>query len=72
MGSLLEFSKKDGLAGDKVAVADLGEGPGGVPLLIFRPKRGPKGQKIYFGGRDHPPPPPILSQGLDDRGPSLI
>ena len=35
MGSLLEFSKKNGLAGDKVAVADLGEGPGGVPLLIF-------------------------------------
>ena len=61
-----------------MAVADLGEGPGGlVPPLIFRPKWGPKGWKSFFWGRptqtpltqgldDRPPPsPPLLSEGLD-------
>ena len=63
MGSLLEFSKKNGLAGDKVAVADLGEGPGGggVPLLIFRPKRGAKGQKVILEAGTIPPPPSSIS-----------
>ena len=44
-------------------MADPGEVPGG-PLapLIFRPNWGPK-KKILFWDR---PPPPTLSQGLDD------
>ena len=40
------------------SVADPGEGPGG-----FRPNRGPKGRKNFFGR----PPPAPLSNGLDDR-----
>ena len=44
-------------------MADPG-GPG--PPLIFRPSRGPNGQKNFFG---RPPPLPPLSQGLD---PALI
>ena len=36
--------------------AEPGEKPGGPPLLIFRPKWGPKGRKNFFG-RPFPPPP---------------
>ena len=51
-----------------MAVADLGEVPGGLgPPLFFRPIGGPKGQKNSFWT----PPPPRLSQGLDDLGPPL-
>ena len=58
-------------------VADPGEGPrepASPPPLIFRPKRGPKGQKKFFwrlgrlfskGLDDPPPPPPPPYQGLD-------
>ena len=42
------------------SVADPGEGPGG-----FRPNRGPKGRKNFFGR----PPPAPLSNGLEDRPP---
>ena len=51
------------LSGVKVAVAELGEGPGelGSPL-IFRPNWGPRGRK-KFGRLPLPPP----SQGRDDR-----
>ena len=40
-----------------------GKGPGGPPLLTFRPKWGPKGRKNFFGAS------PPLSQGLDDAPP---
>ena len=72
MGSLLEFSKKDGLAGDKVAVADLGEGPGGGCPSLFLDQKEARRAKKFILGVGTIPPPPILSQGLDDRGPSLI
>ena len=39
-------------------------------LLIFRPKWGPKGRE-NLGGDQSPPPPPLLSKGLDDH-PHLI
>ena len=58
--------------------AEPGKGPGGPPLLIFRPKWGPKGRKNFLGDRSPPPPnlrvwmtAPPLSQGLDDRPPPL-
>jgi len=51
------------------------QGRGPTPHLIFRPNRGPKSRKKFFGDRapplskglDHAPPspPPSLSQGLD-------
>ena len=51
-------------------------GARGVPLLIFRPKRGPKGQKVILEAGTIPPPSlfylrvwmtgaPPLSEGLD-------
>ena len=53
-----------------VSVADPRDGPGGSgpPLLIFRPKGGLKGRKKLI----HPPPPPTLYQGLDDRNPHAL
>ena len=49
-------------------VADPEEEPGRPaptpPPLNLRPKGGPKSRKNFF--RDRPPPPHILSQGLDD------
>ena len=51
-----------------MAVAELGEGPGGAAPLIFfilRPNWGPKGRKKFFWR----PPPPPLSEGLDDLPP---
>ena len=46
------------------AVADPGEGPGGLPL-IFTPNWGPKGRKKVSETGPHYPPPPRLSEGLD-------
>ena len=42
---------------------------GAPPPLIFRPKWGPKGGKNFL--EIGAPPPPRLSQGLNDRPPSL-
>ena len=56
-----------------MAVADLGEGPGGaVPPLIFfnfKTKLRPEGPKKIF--LETAPPPP-LSEGLDDLPPSHL
>ena len=48
--------------------AEPGEKPGGPPLLIFRPKFGPKGRKNFFGR----PFPPLLISGSGWPPPSLI
>ena len=48
--------------------AEPGEKPGGPPLLIFRPKWGPKGRKNFFGR----PFPPLLISGSGWPPPSLI
>ena len=49
--------------------AEPGEKPGGPPLLIFRPKWGPKDRKNVFG---RPFPPPLLISGSGWPPPSLI
>ena len=52
------------------SVAEPGEVPGGPPSpLIFRPNWGPKGPKKIFFEIAPSPPPPTLSQGLDERPP---
>ena len=50
-----------------MVAADLGEVPGGLgaPLFLDQTEAW-RAEKTFF--RDHPPPPP-LSQGLDDRAP---
>ena len=49
-----------------LAVADLGEGPGGLGLPpFFRPNWGPKSRWNVFGDF----PPSSLSQGVDDQAP---
>ena len=48
--------------------AEPGEKPGAPPLLIFRPKWGPKGRKNFFGR----PFPPLLISGSGWPPPSLI
>ena len=46
------------------SVADPGEGPGGGRLTLFLDQtEAPKAEKNLFGDRDPPPPP--LSEGLD-------
>ena len=43
------------------------EGPPGPTPLLFRAKWGLRAEKKVFGDRSYPPPPPNLSQSLDDR-----
>ena len=69
VGSLLQFSKNKGL-GTRLQWRIQGRAP-----LIFRPKWGPKGRKIFSWGRPPPPlyvrawmvalPPTPSSEGLD-------
>ena len=55
-----------------LSVADPGEEPGGPAPPYFQTKRRPEGRKQIFWRPPFAPPPPPLSQGLDDRAPLYL